>query len=65
LRLVEKARKAFLDFEVLVTMIETHSAQMPLKLSILRDDNSLIAAANCCSRRGRLQNLLRETKITS
>jgi hypothetical protein len=38
LRLVEKARNAFLDFEVPVTMIETHSAKLPLKLSILRDD---------------------------
>jgi hypothetical protein len=38
LRLVEKARNAFLDFDVLVTMIETHSANLPLKLSILRDD---------------------------
>jgi hypothetical protein len=45
LRLVEKARNAFLDFEVPVTMIETHSAKLPLKLSILRDDYCLTTAA--------------------
>ncbi len=44
--MVEKARNAFLDFEVLVTMIETHSAELPLKLSILRDDYSLNAEAS-------------------
>ena len=58
LRLVEKARNAFLDFDVLVTMIETHSAELPLKLSILRDDYLFIAEARTPQR-------LRETPESS